>query len=108
MPLPKAAVLVLRDRSLDSVIEQIMPVQNGISPRRHPSRIGLPDGIPLRGSAVRNSTGQAFNPDEIVPLLGNFIGQAGQAERTEMQIKCASLFMPVEGNYPQHHDLAVP
>jgi hypothetical protein len=32
---------------------------------------------------VRNSTGQAFNPDEIVPLLGSFMGQAGQAEDVE-------------------------
>jgi hypothetical protein len=27
----------LRDRKLDSVIEQIMPVQDGISPQRRPS-----------------------------------------------------------------------
>ena len=32
---------------------------------------------------MRNSTGQAFNPDEIVPLLGSFMGQAGQAEDAE-------------------------
>ena len=37
VPLPAATDSDLRDRKLDSVIEQIMPVQNGISPRRLPS-----------------------------------------------------------------------